>query len=192
MRRFVLPVAVVLAVAGAAPAFADGGLPELANLHVGSFTAALHNDSPTLVTGSNSLTVEVPALPDRHAVSLSLSGPHGQRLDVPLRAVQVLDGAADEHSGHTHAHDMAAMADSHAQMYVARGSVSVPEAGTWQARLTIRQNGGESFAAEAPLIADEGGPNRLYLAGTGALIGGFVVYGATQRRRLTPTSNKAR
>src|SRR5919201_1438151 len=103
MRRFVLPVAVVLAVAGAAPAFADGGLPELANLQVGSFSATLHNDSPTLVTGSNSLTIEVPALPDRHTVNLSLSGPHGQHLDVPLRPLQVIGAPADEHGGHTDA-----------------------------------------------------------------------------------------
>ena len=34
----------------------------------------------------------MPSLPEGHVVNLSLSGPHGQRLDVPLRPVQMLDG----------------------------------------------------------------------------------------------------
>jgi hypothetical protein len=204
MRRFALPIALGVLVVSVAPVLADGGLPEIGTLRAGPFTATLHNDAATLVTGSNTLTVEVPSLPDRHAVSLSLTGPSGERVDVPLRPVQVLDGPPDGHShdmagmggGHDMAamggghdmtsmggHDMSGMAAGGAETYRGRGSISVPEAGSWQAHLVIRAAAGASFVAEAPLNAEDGGPNGLYLAGAGTLMGGFVVYGAIQRRR---------
>ena len=240
-----VPIALLLAVAGAIPVLADGGLPEIANLDAGPFTATLHNDAPTLMTGSNTLTLEIPALPDRHAVSLSLAGPRGERLDVPLRPLQVLDGPSDAHSvghGDTHAaaqtdaasgravsgmdhaapgtsHDMPGMAHDMGAMgqaapgdgqqveplhdassgppaggvtHRARGSVSVPESGTWRARLVIRKDAGASFVAEATLKAEDSGPNAFYLAGTGLLISGFLLYGATQRRRHAAVPRTAR
>lgn len=208
--------------ARAIPVLADGGLPQLASFHAGPFTAGLYDNAPTLVTGANTLTVQVPGLPDHHAVNLSLAGPHGQRLDVPLRPVQVLDGPPDMHampgmaegpttapSGHfdqsstqtmasmgdmpgmNHGISVAPSADAIAtppstpggETYVARGSIDVPEAGTWQARLIIHKAGGESFVGEAPLLAQDGGPNTLYVAAAGGLIGGFVLYGVIQRHR---------
>src|SRR6266516_4241491 len=86
MRRSCMAIAVALALtASAIPVLADGGLPQVATLRAGPLTAQLYDNAPTLVTGSNTLTLQVPALPDHHAVNLSLAGPHGQRLDVPLR-----------------------------------------------------------------------------------------------------------
>jgi hypothetical protein len=74
----------------------------------------------------------------------------------------------------------------------ARGSVSVPESGTWRARLVIRKDAGASFVAEATLKAEDSGPNAFYLAGTGLLISGFLLYGATQRRRHAAVPRTAR
>ena len=202
MRRLAFPTALAALAIGALPALAhEGGLPELASLQVGPFLATVHNDAPTLVTGANTLTVEVPMLvAEAHTVGLILEGPRGERLEVPLRSVQVLGGPDDEHTGHaglsapaTHvyepgmSHDMPGMVHeaipAGSPTFVARGSVSVPEPGDWQARLVVGQVGGERFAAEARLVAQDGGPSPLYLAGTGSVMGGFLLFGAVQRRR---------
>jgi hypothetical protein len=190
-RRLAIGVAaVVLTVAASAPsALADGGLPELASVQAGPFTAGLYNNAPTLVTGSNTLTVQIPALPDHHAVTLSLDGPHGQQLDVSLRPVQTLDGPPDMHAGHD-MQGMSVMPSVETSTYLARGTVVVPEAGAWQARLVVRKAGGESFVGHAPLAAEVGGPNPVYLMVAGGLITGFLVYGVWQRHRRQAGSTR--
>jgi hypothetical protein len=216
MHRFVGFLVVFVGVFASAPVLADGGLPELGRVPVGPFMAVLHNDSPTLVTGRNMLTVEVGSLPEHHALALGLVGPHGQQLEVPLRPLEFIDGVEEDHANHPDdhgttqpdgGHDHHAPTIDHnlsgslaggpqtttrGETYRARGSVVLPEAGTWEARLVVRQNGGESFIAERAFLAREGGPNNFYLMGSGALIGGFVLYGAIMRRHSSRISYTAR
>ena len=90
MRPVVISLTVLL-LAAAAPALASG-LPKVASIQIGPHQVALYNDSPTLVTGSNTLTVEIGSLPDDSTISLSLSGPQGQTIDVPLKPVLLLGG----------------------------------------------------------------------------------------------------
>lgn len=296
MRRFALPFAAALAVTvvGAMPALAGGGLPEIGSLQAGPFAATLHNDSPTMVSGRNTLTVGILSLPDHFAVSLSLTGPQGQHLDVPLRPVLVLD-AGDEHGSESDSHgsgdhqaapelgghgtgaQIPEGADHRAQLetaehgagghgeqtsdhqaepsaggheasmegmhgappapraavdfrvvsavvddkesgmdhgapataltheqdhertrglagkpFLARGAVTVPTTGNWTARLVIYEDGRQAFAAQAPVEVMEGGPSKLYLAGAGALMGGFLLYGVARRRAASPNSRKGR
>jgi hypothetical protein len=106
MRLRVAMLFALFTALGPRPVLADGGLPEVSSLQAGPFAASLHNDSPSLVTGANTLTLEVAGLPARSSVRLTLAGPHQQLLEVPLRPVQVLDGPADEGlGGHPHAPD---------------------------------------------------------------------------------------
>jgi hypothetical protein len=103
-------IALVLSLS-AAPVFAGGGLPKLGTIQAGPYQAALHNDSPTLVTGANTLTVALAALPDGTTVSLYLDGPNGESIDVPLKPVRVLGGPDAGHGGEEDSH--AAGADAH-------------------------------------------------------------------------------
>ncbi|HEU5315675.1 MAG TPA: hypothetical protein VFX49_06160, partial [Chloroflexota bacterium] len=90
MRRFSLPAAVVALAVSVTAADAGGGLPALAGLDVGPYRATLHNDSPWLRRGANTLTIEIPALPSGEHVALWLRGPLGQLVNVPLQPVRVL------------------------------------------------------------------------------------------------------
>jgi hypothetical protein len=123
MRRFALPLALVLGVAGAAPVLAGAGLPKLASLQPGPYRATLHNDSHTLVAGRNTLTVEIARLPEQHQVFLTLVGPAGLQLDVPLRPVLRLDDPDGHGTADTHA-----SADAHAESddHATTDSHSVP------------------------------------------------------------------
>lgn len=91
------------------PARAGAGLPKIANLQAGPHTASLHNDSPVLVAGSNLLTLEIPSLPSDRVVSLTLEGPNGRQLVVPLQTLTVLSGpgATETHGVSLIDHDAA-------------------------------------------------------------------------------------
>lgn len=94
MRHVALPAAALLLVTAATGVWAGSGLPRLAALDIGPYYATLHNDSPALRKGANTLTVEIPSLPAGQQVELWLRGPAGQLLAVPLLPVRVLGGAA--------------------------------------------------------------------------------------------------
>jgi hypothetical protein len=212
MRRYAFPAAVGLLVATVATANAGAGLPMVASLQVGPHQAALHNDSPALRKGGNTLTVEIPTLPAGATVGLAFRGPAGQVLSVPLRPVTVLPGGErDSHGaggtagatvatssqspapamdhGHgaasTHGAAQGAMpaAASAAGGFLGRGTVQVPHAGRWHAQLSIRDPDGALVDAESPLDIVDGGPNPLYLGTTGGLMAGTLLFGAIRRRR---------
>jgi hypothetical protein len=105
MHRTAVTIAALLLVTATTPVLAGGGPPKLANIEVGPYLIALYNDSPDLVTGSNTLTVKVPDLAAEHAVRLELAGPNGEHLAVPLRPVIVLDQVDD--GEHSHADEQA-------------------------------------------------------------------------------------
>jgi hypothetical protein len=98
MRRVGLSLVAILALANVETALAGVGLPRLTDLQAGPYTATLRNDSPSLVVGSNTLTLEMPSELDVRAVRLLLHGPHGQTIEVPLRPVAMLGGASDGRS----------------------------------------------------------------------------------------------
>ena len=95
MRLVLASLIAILLAIGASTVFAGGGLPQVGQIQVGPYAAALHNDSPTLITGANALTVEIPDLPAGSRVSLSLDGPDGTSVVVPLKTVRVLGGHSD-------------------------------------------------------------------------------------------------
>lgn len=117
MRRTAVAFAALLMATGTSPVLAGGGTPKLANVDAGPHLAELFNDSPTLVTGANSLTVRIRALTAEHTVSLTLEGPNGQRVPALLTSVVVV-GELEE-DGHSHAEEgddhAAPAADDHAR-----------------------------------------------------------------------------
>lgn len=112
MRRTAVAIAALLLAAGTTPAFAGAGLPKVASIEVGPHRASLHNDSPSLLTGTNTLTVEIADLAADHRVSLTLVGPRGEQIGVPLSTVIVLAGPGGGHGGGEDSH-AAAPADDH-------------------------------------------------------------------------------
>ena len=113
MRRIAVAFAALLLAAGTTPALAGGGLPKVTSIEVGPHRASIHNDSPSVLTSSNTLTVEIADLTADHRVSLTLVGPNGERIAVPLSAVAVLDGPDGGHGGGEDSH-AAGPADDHA------------------------------------------------------------------------------
>jgi hypothetical protein len=254
MRSLALPAAALLLMASVTSAGAGPGLPKVASLTAGPYTATLHNDSPTLRKGANTLTVEISSLPPDHHVTLQLRGPTGQVLHVPLRPVKVLGGVGghgdapgahgaersphaeelDSHGkgdakvdnhGKVDDHDRAkalpvpaaaphsqglahnesrsalvAADDDHGsaknggtgEAFMARGGVRLPVTGTWRAELLIRDDHGDLLAGEVSVAAVDGGPNPIYLATTGSLIGGSLLFGAIQRRRRAVDASENR
>jgi hypothetical protein len=112
MRRTAVAIAALLLAAGTTPAFAGAGLPKVASIEVGPHRASLHNDSPSLLTGTNTLTLEIADLAADHRVSLTLVGPRGEQIGVPLSTVIVLAGPDGGHGGEADSH-AAAPADDH-------------------------------------------------------------------------------
>ncbi|MCC6178474.1 MAG: hypothetical protein IT305_24475, partial [Chloroflexi bacterium] len=116
MRRIAVALAALVLAAGASPVLAGGGTPKLTNIDAGPHLAELSNDSPSLMTGSNTLTVQIRDLPADHAVLLTLEGPNGGHVAVPLTRVTVLGDLEDDH--HSHAEDgddhSSTPADAHA------------------------------------------------------------------------------
>jgi hypothetical protein len=211
MHRTVPLLAAALSFAVAVPAMASGGLPLLSSIEAGPYSIALYNDSPTLVTGRNVLTLEIPAAADSARVQFELVASGGQSFPVRLRPVSVLGG------GGSTANDMAGMADmpgmpansapdghsagghspagtsesaapgaaphaSAAEGTLLRGAVDLPTAGNWTARLSVVGPAGEAYTVETALNAEYGGPNRLYLLVTGSLMAAVVVFGTVMRR----------
>ncbi len=238
MHRSIPFLGAAFALLAAVPALAAAGLPKLSDLQAGPYSVALHSDSPTLVTGRNVLTLELPPGAGGRAVQLQLVGANGRTLPVQLRRVTVLGGGesgghgspgADTHAaaaaaagngssgasgqgasgagshgsgdhgatptrqpepdpgGHASAGHAPAAEDEHAsepagQAVLLRGAIDVPAAGAWTARLSLSDEAGETYVAEAALNAVDGGPNRLYLIVTGTLMAGAVLFGVVTRR----------
>jgi len=102
-------VAAALALALSARALAAAGLPRLGDLQAGPYSLVLYNDSPSLVTGRNLLTLEVPPEAADRGVQLEISGAGGQQRSVRLRRVSVVGGAESGHgNSHDSGHDTAA------------------------------------------------------------------------------------
>lgn len=172
MRKLAVALAALLAVISmAAPAFASAGLPTIATLKAGDHEVTLYNDSPGLRKGANVLTVEIAGVPHGTHVELELVGPQGQKVPVTLQEVEGIGGHGDSHGGGDHG-DGAEEA-----VYHGRGKAVLPTTGTW----TVRLHAGE--VAETQLDATTSGPNQIFVASTGLLMGGFMLYGAIQRRR---------
>lgn len=192
MRPLAVMAALVLLLTPAAPALAGAGLPKLASVKVGSRSAAIHVDSPTAITGTNVLTVEMGGLAPGEQVRLRLLGPRGQAVPVTLREVRILTGAAHgDEGGHGDgagakaadspaAHGQAAPAADGAT--VVRGTARLTATGTWQAELSVADHHGPVQTGVAPFRVEPGGPNRAYLAFTGVLMAGTFVYGVVRRR----------
>jgi hypothetical protein len=116
---------------------------------------------------------------------------------------QTSTGHGHEMSGHTASgHDAApapapaAPADQHADQhatghdtagqgatFTTRTNVTFPEGGTWKAILAIGADHGDTLQAEAPFEVTYGGPNRVFVASSGLIIIGSILYGALNKRR---------
>ncbi len=117
MRVIATLFLLLLAPAAARPAFASGGLPMLGMIDAGPYRAALHNDSPTLVTGANAITVQIDALPEGSTVRLMFDGAANTSIDVPLTNVLVVGGFGGSHgiAAHDQGHGgIAGHGDAHA------------------------------------------------------------------------------
>ena len=205
MRKTVLGLAGVLALAVVGGASATGGLPRLGQLQVGPYSVTLYNDSPTLVTGRNVLTLELPG-DAADTAHIDFVGPDGRARAVRLQRVSIFGGAADAHGdamgdmpGMDHG---APAADPHAghgasplqlepvQPWIqatppvtVRGAVELSPAGIWTVRVSLGGPGGESYSAETVLDATDGSPSRVYLLLTGTVIVAALVVGTIARRR---------
>jgi hypothetical protein len=113
MRRIAVAIAALLLAAGTTPVLAGGGVPKLANVDAGPHQVELFNDSPSLVTGTNTLTIESRTVTAEHAVHLVLDGPNGERIPVPLTELLVLEGPGGGHGGGEDSH-AASPSDDHA------------------------------------------------------------------------------
>ncbi len=189
MRRLTL----ILSLAAALGVFLTGrdalaseGLPLLCELQAGPYGIALHNDSPSLVIGRNVLTLEVPAEAASREVRLSLLGPNGETLTVPLRPVTVLGGTGgdSEMEGMPGMEDMPGM--SAPAPTLLRGTAELPKAGQWRAQVTVSDLLGNVDSAERELSAVDGGPNRLYLWVMATVIGGALVFGVVAPHGAKP------
>jgi hypothetical protein len=80
------------------PAQAGTGMPEIGWTQMGPYRARLMNDSATIRTGANTLTVHVPDLPVGEGVTLQLHGPRGEVIDVPLYRLRLLGDAGERHA----------------------------------------------------------------------------------------------
>ena len=151
MHRLAAPLAALLVVAATTPAFAGGGLPLIASVRAGPFEAALHNDSPTLTTGPNLISVELASLPADHVVSLRLDGPRGEAIAVPLSKVTVLDGPEDAHGGAEGAHGKDAPTEHGAASAADDGGMATMSHGTQPAKVQAQPtpaSSPEGMAAE--------------------------------------------
>lgn len=79
---------------------AGGSLPVVATFPDGG---VVRGDFLKPSGGVNTFTFELPAVPEGAAVHVRLTGPDGQRLDVPLTALPAEDAGTEAHGGHTKA-----------------------------------------------------------------------------------------
>ena len=115
MRRIAIAIAALLLAAGSSPVMAGGGVPKLANVDAGPHTAEIFNDSPSVLTGANTVTVKIRELSADHTVQLELIGPNGEHVQVRIARVILLDPLDDDE--HSHAEDVdddGAKSDGHA------------------------------------------------------------------------------
>lgn len=129
MRWFALLIALLFTLAPALPAHAGAGLPKLASLKLGEVQATVLNDSPSLKTGTNLLTLEISDLPAGHQVALALVGPGGQRVPVSLRPLVYVEGVADAHESDGHGEDGAGHGSNSAGHGSSGGGHGAAEAG---------------------------------------------------------------
>ena len=83
---------------------------------------------------------------------------------------------ADPHAG---GHDTAGQGET----FNARTTVDFPEGGTWKAVLVVEASHDDILQAEAPFEVTYGGPNRVFVASSGLIIVGSILYGALNKRR---------
>lgn len=119
-----------------------------------------------------------------HAAESKASSGHGESdaHGASAAPAPASTAGADDHASATLSDDHGS-AERENGGYVGRGSARLDATGTWKARLLIRDPNGEVMTAEMALDVVDGGPNPIYLGTTGLLIGGSLLYGATQRRR---------
>ncbi|HEY5475249.1 MAG TPA: hypothetical protein VIK11_00920, partial [Tepidiformaceae bacterium] len=151
MRRLKLLLTSVLALGlllNTTDALASGGLPLLCDLQAGPYSVALHNDSPSLVVGRNTLTLELPAEAEGRDIQLSLVGAGGEILTVGLHRVTVLGGGTTTDMPGMEGMEMALPTE-----YLLRGTANLTNAGAWRARVEIIDTTGTVQSAEQDLSA---------------------------------------
>lgn len=205
MRRIILPAAAATVLLAASLALASSGLPKLASAQLGTYTVAIHGDSPGAHTGANTLTVEVAGLDASKAVHLSLQGPNGELVPVRLQPLTDLGGpdaghdhaaaepataAGSEHAGHMPGMDMS-HGDAHGSQPAAatvagRGKVELGATGMWTAVLELHQPDGQSQLTRFTIPVESNGPNPVYLGFTGILMAGSLAYGFVKRFTTQP------
>jgi len=217
MRNAVLLVGATLGLIVATPALASGGLPRLGELHAGPHQVVLYNDSPGLVVGQNTLSLELPPGVSGDAVQLALLHKANETLLVSMHPVIELanaDAGATSHGDAAGAHapappghdmhgmtmpmpvptagysqaTMDAMPGMGSTAPMVRGTVNVPSEGSWRVHLTVTDQDGHVYADEITLEAAPGGPNQLYLIATGSLIAGALFVGLAARHPRVRTS----
>ena len=187
-----IPAAALLVLSAVTPAYAGGGLPVLTALKAGTAEITVYGDSLFLHPGTNTLTLEATGVAEDAKITLSLTGPNGQLVQVPIGPLQYIQGpdgghgggddhgGGDEHSGsgeHGGSEEPSDGDHGAAEDVVwFRGKAAIPAAGLWKAQLTV--NGA---TASDELQAVKNGPSPIYLAFTGLAMGGTAIYGLTQR-----------
>lgn len=210
MRYLALAAALLFTLTVSSPAQAGAALPRLATVMLGDHEVRILNDSPFLQTGRNTLTVELYGLPENHQVKVTLAGPAGEQIRVPLQKVHVLAGVAgghgdgghgngghgDDHGGGqvvtTKGEHGTSVSGGHdddedlsaEEMYLSRGRVVVKSVGEWTLLVEITDDHGDSLSGHVVIEAVPGGPNRIAVGLSGLLMGGTFLYGFMKRRTV--------
>ncbi|HEY3368183.1 MAG TPA: hypothetical protein VGK74_24285 [Symbiobacteriaceae bacterium] len=206
MRLTTIPIALLLLLSLAAPAYAGGSLPLVAAVQAGPYRISVHNNSQQVRVGTNQITVEVEGKPSAHAVGLRLTGPRGDVVQVPMRNLVVLGAIPTDEHGHGTGSPQAAMNDmpgmgaqtstppaaapageaaphEHGNgTFFARGQARLYTPGNWTARLEIWDEHGQATPVEVQFAVATNGPSPVFLGFTGLLILGSIGYGLIQRR----------
>ncbi|HWI60521.1 MAG TPA: hypothetical protein VNT75_01645 [Symbiobacteriaceae bacterium] len=178
-----LPAAALLVLTAVTPAYAGGGLPVLTALKAGPAEITVYGDSLFLHPGSNTLTLEATGVAEDAKITLQLTGPSGQVVNVPIGPLQYIQGPDGGHGGgddhgsgggdeHGDEHSAAAAED----VVWFRGKAALPADGRWKAQLTVN---GATATDELNVVKN--GPSPYYLAVTGLAMGGTALYSVTQR-----------
>lgn len=114
MRRLATLLGLFVLLSVPTRAWASAGLPQIASLHVGPYHVQIWNDSPSLRTGNNTVTLAVPDLPSGGRVYLALQSPAGRTVAAPLQPLLVLDGPETAgHEADAHSEGGTGEADAH-------------------------------------------------------------------------------
>lgn len=103
-RKIAITFALMLALGAPATVSASAGLPKLAGLELSTYHAQIFGDSPSLHTGTNTITIAISDFPADTALTLTVLGPSGQVVNVPLSPLTVLSGPTDSHDQSATAH----------------------------------------------------------------------------------------